>query len=174
MKLRTQTYGCREASENQRHAEESADANRCSRRVSMLHRFDGVVPITRGEETIFFDACQQGIFLIQHCGECGESVFYPRSVCPSCLAADLDWVEACGRGHVFTYTVQVRTADAAAPPVLAIVQLEEGPRLMTRLMCSPAEAAIGLPVRVEFAVIDDTGFRVPVFVPVSDSPGEAT
>ena len=127
------------------------------------------MPVTRGEETIFFDACQQGRFLIQRCTECDESVFYPRSVCPSCLTGDLDWVEASGKGHVFTYTVQVRNADAAAPPVLAIVALAEGPRIMTRLMCSPSEAAIGLPVRVEFAVIDDTGFQVPVFVPNGDS-----
>jgi uncharacterized protein len=141
--------------------------------VAAPYSFRGTVPMTRGEETVFFDACQQGRLLIQRCQDCGESIFYPRSVCPFCLSGDVAWVEAAGTGRVHTFTIQMSHREKS-PPITAIVALDEGPRLMTRLMCAPEEAEIDMPVRVAFATIDDSGFQVPVFVLDREREPEAT
>lgn len=129
----------------------------------------GTIPDARGEEARFFDFCQEGRLMIQRCLACGDAIFYPRSVCPSCLSREIEWVEADGSGTVFTYTVQHRRPPGfpgEAPYVNAMVELVEGVRLFSRIVADPGEVRIGLPVRVTFATIDGS-FRVPVFVPAA-------
>ena len=129
----------------------------------------GVRPDARGEEATFFAFCQEGRLLIQRCLACGQAIFYPRSVCPSCVSREIEWIEADGRGTVFTYTVQHREPagfQGEAPYVNAMIELTEGVRMFSRVVADPAEVSIGLPVRVAFATIDG-GFRVPVFVPAA-------
>lgn len=70
--------------------------------------FRGAVPEMRGEEQRYFDYCQQGRLMIQRCPQCALHVFYPRAVCLRCTSGDLEWVEAEGRGLVFTYAVHHR------------------------------------------------------------------
>lgn len=109
--------------------------------------------------------------MIQRCSACREAIFYPRSICPHCLAAEPDWVEASGRGTVFTFTVQHRAAPGsgdAEPFVLAIIELEEGVPLMSRVVCPPPRVHIGMPVRVAFATLGG-GTVAPVFV-ADDEP----
>ncbi len=128
--------------------------------------FDGDLPSPIGEERRFFDECQQDRLMLQWCGECSTHVFYPRTLCPKCWSSDLEWVEAGGRGHVFTFTVQERgPGGPAAPYVIAIIELEEGVRMMSRVITDSNAVEIGQPVRVAFATINDDGFKVPVFVP---------
>ena len=131
------------------------------------HSYDGVIPVVRGEEERYFEFCREGRLMIQRCTSCDVFIFYPRAVCPECLEGELDWVEVDGRGEIFTFTVQHRNApgfEGQAPYVVAMVELREGIRMMSRVMCHPDEARIGLHVTVEFADVGD-GFVVPVFVP---------
>ena len=129
----------------------------------------GTRPDPRGEEATFFDYCQQGLLMIQRCLTCGRAIFYPRSVCPSCLSRQIEWVEADGRGTVFTFTVQHREPlgfKGQAPYVTAMIELVEGVRIFSRVVADPAAVSIGLPVQVAFATVDGS-FRVPVFVPAA-------
>lgn len=92
---------------------------------------------------------------LQRCRDCGTTRSYPRAVCPSCLSSATEWVRARGRGTVYSFTVthqnQAPGFRGELPYVLAIVELDEGPRLMTNIVgCAPDAVRIGLPVEVVF------------------------
>ena len=85
----------------------------------------------------------------------GASIFYPREACSECLAADLIWIPASGKGRLYSYTIaQAPTHPAFAadvPYVIAIIELEEGPHITTNLVgCQPDQVTIGMPVVASF------------------------
>ncbi|MDD9960664.1 MAG: Zn-ribbon domain-containing OB-fold protein [Gammaproteobacteria bacterium] len=127
-------------------------------------------PINPGTQP-FWDACAQGRLLLQRCGDCGHLQFYPRLLCTACGSRTLDWAEVSGRGRVKTFTIIRRAVSAAfepdAPYVVALVELEEGPTLMSNIVgCDPADVAIGQPVRVTFEMRAQ-GIAVPQFEPAA-------
>jgi uncharacterized OB-fold protein len=100
----------------------------------------------------FWEGVAEGVLRLQRCAGCGRHVFYPRAVCPYCTSADLAWVEAGGSGTVHSFTV-VHRAPAEyrdeVPYVVALVDLDEGVRMMTRLVdVGPAAVRVGMPVEV--------------------------
>ncbi|HXM57884.1 MAG TPA: Zn-ribbon domain-containing OB-fold protein [Candidatus Dormibacteraeota bacterium] len=115
----------------------------------------------------FWDGIAEGVLRLQRCAACGRHVFYPRAVCPFCMAAELRWEEASGRGAVHSFTV-VHRAPAGyrdeVPYVVALVDLDEGVRMMTRLVdVAPADVRVGL--AVEVAIRGEP--RLPYFRPRS-------
>lgn len=113
-------------------------------------------PIPDRDTAPFWEGAREGVLRIQRCAGCGRHVFYPRAVCPHCLSDRLDWVEASGRGTVHSYTIVHRTSEefrAEAPFPVALVDLEEGVRMMARL--DVAEPRIGMPVKVAFKRVSD-------------------
>jgi len=109
----------------------------------------------------FWAAARRGELLLQRCRGCGRHQHYPRVLCAHCWSEDLEWVRAGGRARVWTYTVVHRPGHPAwaedVPYLLAIVELAEGPRLLTNLVrVDPAEAYVGMAVRAEFAPRGDT------------------
>ncbi len=115
-------------------------------------------PATNDDSAPFWAATAEGRLTLQRCTACDTVVWWPRSLCPECSSFDLEWFEATGNGTVYSYTVVHRAPGSwgrAAPYVLAYVELEEGPRLMTNIVDGDPEAvAIDAPVRV---VWHDTG-----------------
>jgi uncharacterized protein len=110
----------------------------------------------------FWRAAAEARFLLPRCRACGQHHWHPRIMCPMCGGADLEWIQASGRGSVFSFTV-MRTA--AQPFVLAYVQLEEGPVLLTHVIDCPFEAVhVGQAVEVRWRKTDE-GRCVPVFAP---------
>ena len=104
----------------------------------------------------FWDAVAAGRLDIQRCRACGQHVFYPRgAVCPHCGGLGLDWVRASGRGTVHSFTVVHRAPPefvAEAPYVVALVDLEEGPRMMSRLLgVEPAAVVVSMPVELSIS-----------------------
>ncbi len=99
----------------------------------------------------FWEGIAEGVLRVQRCRACGRHVFYPRAVCPHC-GGGLDWVEAGGGGTVHSYTIVHRAPPAYredVPYVVALVDLDEGVRLMTRLVdVEPAAVEVGMPVEV--------------------------
>jgi uncharacterized OB-fold protein len=90
---------------------------------------------------------------LQKCGGCGAFIYYPRPRCPHCLSENLEWRNVSGRGKLYSYTVVRRASSRAfadGPYVLAIVELDEGPRMTTNLMAEPEKIKIGMPVTVAF------------------------
>ncbi len=124
------------------------------------------VPLEDGDSRPFWEGVAQHKLLIQHCAACQQFVFYPRSLCPHCFSDTLSWVEAQGTGTVYSYTVVHRAFGPFAgqvPFVVALVELTEGVRMMTRITGSePAAVRIGLPVQVTF-VEADAGVTLPYF-----------
>ncbi|MDP1818862.1 MAG: Zn-ribbon domain-containing OB-fold protein [Acidimicrobiales bacterium] len=118
----------------------------------------------------YWDAAGEHRLVAPRCRSCRTLFLYPRATCPACLSTDLDWEQLSGRGRVYTFTVVRQAAHPAftedVPYVLAIVELDEGPRLLTNVIgCDPAEVRCDQPVEVVF---DDTGeVTVPKFQPVA-------
>ena len=116
-------------------------------------------PAVSPEAKPYWDATAEGRLLLQRCSDCETVLWYPRGFCPSCSSVRLEWFEATGRGTVYSYTVIRR---GAAPPyaggepyVLAYVELDEGPRVMTNIVdCDPESVSVGDAVQ---AVFHDTG-----------------
>jgi hypothetical protein len=127
-------------------------------------KLPGTAPEIRGEEIAWFDFCRQERLMIQRCADCGDRIFYPRSVCPGCLGGQLEWEQAEGAGIVRTFTVQHRPPPEFGdePYAVAIVELAEGVRIFSRIVADPVNVHIGMPVRVAFAQLPD-GFTFPVF-----------
>lgn len=93
--------------------------------------------ITPNAETKpFWDGISIGELRLQRCADCSRAVFYPRVVCPHCFGDRLSWFTASGTGTVYSYTVARRLGGefaAQAPFTLALIDLEEGPRMLSRI-----------------------------------------
>jgi len=105
-------------------------------------RFD--LPAPDLETMPFWDAAKEGRLLVKHCNACGENHYYPRPFCPKCWSEDVEWLEASGRATLYTWSV-VHTNDLPpfgerVPYVAAVVDLEEGPRMLTNVVDCPFEA----------------------------------
>ena len=103
----------------------------------------------------YWEALVRHEIYFQRCSECGINRFPPRAVCPSCLSSATTWVRASGRGTVYSFTVthqnQAPGFREELPYVLAIVELEEGVRMMTNVVGSaPDRVRIGMAVEVVF------------------------
>ena len=127
------------------------------------------LPVPDLETQPFWDACREGRLLLRRCRACGAISSYPRPFCPRCWSDDVDWFDATGRGALYTWSV-VRRNDLPpfrdrVPYVVAVVELDEGPRMMTDLVDVAVEdVAIGMPVEVTFRPETDD-IVVPVFRP---------
>ncbi len=119
-----------------------------------------------GDSQVYWEGIARGELRIQRCVTCTRYVFYPRSICPHCFSDRLSWVAASGKGTIYSYTVAHQAFGPFArevPFVIAIVELEEGVRMLTRIIGSPRERiAIGAPVHVSFESIAE-GPTLPYF-----------
>lgn len=128
-------------------------------------------PAVNAETKPFWDATAEGRLVLPRCDGCDTLIWYPRAVCPSCHGTSTTWTECSGRGRVYSFTVTRRSQGRwgeVTPYVLAYVELDEGPRMMTNIVdCDPDEVRVDLPVEVRF---DDTGegTALPRFAPVAD------
>ncbi len=122
----------------------------------------------------FWEACRRGILEVSSCSECGHRFLPPGPCCPRCWSRRLETQEVSGRGRVFSFVVYRRTYHPGmpAPYVVALVELEEGPRLISNIVgCTPQEVAVDMPVQVRF---EETGdFRLPLFAKAGDEGGNS-
>ncbi|KAG0772744.1 hypothetical protein G6F22_015476 [Rhizopus arrhizus] len=92
----------------------------------------------------YWDAAKEGRLVIQQCGCCKARQFYPREFCTACLSDSIEWIESAGQGTVYTYTINRRPSNAAlsekVPYVVAMIDLDEGVRMMANIIDSPPEA----------------------------------
>jgi uncharacterized OB-fold protein len=128
------------------------------------------IPTPTSTSREFWQRCHSAQELtIQRCENCGHAIFYPRHACTRCASRSLVLQPTSGRGTVYSYTVVSQAPSEAfaadLPYVVALVDLEEGPRLMTNIVdADPSDVAIGMPVRLTF---EQRGpdFHVPQFTP---------
>lgn len=106
-------------------------------------------------EQEYFAHLAQGRFMLQRSRASGEFFFYPRVAAPVTGARDLEWVEASGRGTVHAVTI-MRPKPPQAPYNVVLVDLEEGPRMMSRVEgLAPEAVRIGMAVQARIATQDD-------------------
>jgi len=130
------------------------------------------VPIVNPWARPFWDATRENRLCIQRCKDCNSHVFYPRIACPHCFSDGLEWVEASGKGTLYTFTVVESNAPSAfiqdMPYVVAIVKLAEGVQILSNVVdCDPNELRCDMPVEVTFEKLNDE-FTLPKFKPVKD------
>ncbi len=102
----------------------------------------------------FYEGLKANTLLLPWCKSCGKPHFYPRSACPHCWAEDYDWRLAAGTGVVHTFTIVRANPPPSFVPLLpypiAIIQLDEGVRLLSNIVGEWESLAIGDKVGVEF------------------------
>jgi uncharacterized OB-fold protein len=116
----------------------------------------------------FFEAAARGELLYQCCPSCRHRQFYPRQLCTAC-SGDTRWATASGRGAVHTFTIVRQYGQAPfkdeLPYVVAMIDLEEGVRMMGTVTGCPVERVrIGMPVEA-YAVECGDGMAVPFWRP---------
>jgi uncharacterized OB-fold protein len=117
----------------------------------------------------FWDAAGEGRLLIRRCGACGKAHHYPREFCPYCWSEDVAWERASGRATLYTWSVvhrnDLRPFAGRVPYAAAVVDLAEGPRMMTEIVeCADSDLRVGMELAVTFRGEVD-GLSVPVFRP---------
>ena len=108
--------------------------------------------------------------VLQRCQTCGHFQHYPRPLCLACRGTDLGFEPSAGLGTIYSFSIVHRSPDPGrwtAPYVVALVDLDEGPRLFTSIVgCDPADVRCDLQVTVGWRPLSD-GRHLPVFAPLT-------
>ena len=125
------------------------------------------VPAVNADTKPYWDAAREGRLVLKFCSTCRKAHFPPRYLCPTCWSACTDWIESKGRGALYSFTVMHRAPtpafNAGVPYVVALVDLDEGPRMLANVIGADARSVrIGERVRVVFEKRKD-GFALPQF-----------
>ena len=129
------------------------------------------VPRPQGADAEFYAHCAKGRLCFQRCLGCRTWRHLPRPMCPRCGSVDWEWNASSGRGRIYSWTVThqpLHPAFAAETPyVVAVVELEEGVRMVSRLRDLPAERLVlDLPVEVSFERVSEE-ITLPCFRPLA-------
>jgi len=118
-------------------------------------------PITP-EAKPYWDGLKENKLMLPKCDDCGKAHFYPRLFCPHCHSRHISWMQASGKGKLYSFEIAHRSLNRAfkveLPVVLAMVELEEGPRIMSNLINiepDPAVVKCDMPVEVVFEKLTD-------------------
>ena len=119
----------------------------------------------------FWDGCREHELRFQKCVECDHVRWPPSMICPECQSTQTEWITGGGKGVVYTFAVYHRAFHPAfkddLPYVSAIVELEEGPHLLTNIIgCNPDDVRCDMPVEVLWEDVTDE-FSLPKFKPSS-------
>lgn len=112
-------------------------------------------PENKGLTKPFWDATKRGELVMQRCVHCANWIFYPREQCPFCMSQELTWAPVTGRGRVYAFTIVYQSAHPAfqqeAPYVFAVIQLDEGVRMVSNVIgIPPDQVKVDMPVRATF------------------------
>ena len=121
------------------------------------------LPQATPETQAYWDACLDHRLTLQRCLDCEghPAYFYPRPFCPRCLSPNVEAFEASGRGTLHTYVIAHRGAPGfqdATPYVIAVVQLEEGPRMMSNIVevePAPEHLSADMPLELTWEDIEE-------------------
>jgi hypothetical protein len=125
-------------------------------------------PVPTPETRHFWEGARLGELRLQRCRACAHPYFPPRPFCPRCASRDVEIFRASGRATLYSYVIHERAAPGFAPPyAIAVVTLEEGPRMMTSLIDvaqKPEALVLDMALEVAFERLDDD-ISLPVFRP---------
>jgi hypothetical protein len=119
----------------------------------------------------YWDSLKEHAMKIQKCNDTGKFFFYPRGISPFTGSTNISWEAVSGRGEIYALTI-IPTQRSAwpgfeAPYVVAMVELEEGAKLMTNIVnveADPEHVKVGMPVKVVYDDVTDE-ITLPKFEP---------
>lgn len=130
------------------------------------------LPVPTPETAHFWEGTRQGELRLQKCASCENIYFPPRPFCPKCASRDVSVIRASGRGSLHSYVITHLPAPGFEPPyTIAVVKLEEGPKMMTSIVDDPRDPALLTlddPVEVTFSPMNDQ-ITLPIFKLVGGS-----
>jgi uncharacterized OB-fold protein len=118
------------------------------------------LPKATPETQPFWDGLKEHELRVMHCTACDLTYLYPRPHCPRCLSDKTEWRKASGRGKLHTFGINHRPARGfeGGPYVIAVVELDEGPRLMSNLVDveqDPSKLQIDMPLEIVYDDVTD-------------------
>ncbi len=127
------------------------------------------VPTIYPETQFFWDGAKAGKLMLQSCTDCDKAYYPPRPFCPACGSRAVKAFEASGKGRLYSYVINHMPAPGYTPPfTVAVVELEEGPRMMSNILECPADPdalVLDMPLEVTFEPRGD--INIPQFRPVT-------
>ena len=124
------------------------------------------LPVPTPETARFWEGTRLGELRLQACRDCGHTYFPPRPFCPSCASRKVEVLRASGRGTLHSYVISHLPAPGFEPPyTIAVVKLEEGPKMLTNIVgtpCDPALLRLDDPVQVTFETMNEQ-ITLPMF-----------
>lgn len=116
----------------------------------------------------FWDGNKAGELRLQRCDACNNAYFPPRPFCPKCASRNVSVFAASGNASLYSYVISHRPSPGFTPPYsIAVVELEEGPRMMTNIVgCpqTPEALELDMPLKVKFEKLDED-ITIALFVP---------
>jgi uncharacterized OB-fold protein len=126
------------------------------------------LPEPTPETRHFWEGALEGELRLQRCDECAHTYFPPRPFCPACASRSVSVYAASGRGTLHSYVINHRPAPGfEAPYSIAIVELDEGPRMMSNIVDveqTPEALELDMPLEVKFERVSDE-IALPLFRP---------
>lgn len=115
--------------------------------MSQLSQLEVPGPTVTALTKPFWDAAAKGVLSIQKCNACGKHIFYPRPLCPGCWEAALEWTEVSGKGRLKSFSQIWKPGHAgwipATPYLVGLVELTEGPTMMSLILADDNEVSVG-------------------------------
>lgn len=112
------------------------------------------LPVPTPETRHFWEGTSAGELRLQRCDDCRHTYFPPRPFCPKCASRKVSVEKASGKARLFSYVIHHRPAPGFTPPyAIAVVELAEGPRMMTNIVgCpqTPDALVLDMPLEVAF------------------------
>jgi hypothetical protein len=129
---------------------------------------DRVLPTPTPETAHFWDGCKAGELRLQRCESCGDVYFPPRPFCPACGSRAVEVFKATGKAILWSYVINHRPRPdmGKEPHSIAVIALEEGPRMMTNIVgCpqTPEALQLDMPLKVTFETFGE--IALPLFKP---------
>jgi hypothetical protein len=135
-----------------------------------LNSYEKPLPRPTPETQHYWDGAKAGELRLQRCQACQHTYFPPRPFCPKCASREVAVVKASGRGRLYSYVINQRPPpgfEADAPYAIAVVELEEGPRMMSNIVGvaqTPEALALDMALEVTFDAVTDE-ISLPKFRP---------
>lgn len=131
------------------------------------------VPVPTPATAPYWEGARREELTIQRCKSCTQHYFYPRPFCPYCNSDDVVWTPVSGRGRLVSYVINYRPTppfDPATPIVVALVELEEGPRVMSNVIgVDPEPENLPLDLQLEVTFVERGDLKLPMFTPLQES-----
>jgi uncharacterized protein len=129
------------------------------------------LPQPSPETLPFWEGCKAGELRLQRCDACQHAYFPPRPFCPKCAGRAVSWFTASGRAQLYSYVIHHRPVPGFTPPYsIAVVELAEGPRMMTNIVnCpqTPEALQLDMPLEVLFTPLT-ASISLPQFQPAEN------